>query len=49
MKPHILLFAATDIETGTELRYDYGGGDLPWRSQNLSKEVGTRKRVRMVK
>jgi hypothetical protein len=29
--PHILLFAAQDIPVGTELRYDYGGGDLPWR------------------
>jgi len=29
--PHIVLFAAKELEVGEELRYDYGGGDLPWR------------------
>ena len=29
--PHIVLFAAHDIEENTELRFDYGSGDLPWR------------------
>lgn len=29
--PHVVLFAAMEIEPGTELRYDYGGTYLPWR------------------
>ena len=29
--PHLVLFAAKRINPGMELRYDYGGGDLPWR------------------
>ena len=28
----VLIFALCDIDSGTELRYDYGGGSaLPWR------------------
>jgi len=31
-KPHIALFALTNIPSGCELRFDYGGGSqLPWR------------------
>lgn len=30
-EPHVILFALRDIKSGCELRYDYGGGDLPWR------------------
>jgi SET domain-containing protein len=30
-QPHVLLFAARDIAAESELRYDYGGGNLPWR------------------
>lgn len=30
--PHILVFAAKDILADEELRYDYGTGDLPWRT-----------------
>jgi hypothetical protein len=30
-KPHVILIARKDIEAGTELRYDYGGGSLLWR------------------
>lgn len=30
-KQRVLLFAQRDIGVGEELRYDYGGGDLPWR------------------
>jgi len=33
-KPHVLLFAGKDIAPGEELRYDYGGGDMPWRKVN---------------
>ena len=29
--PHLCLFALKDITFGTELRYDYGVKDLPWR------------------
>lgn len=28
---HLCLFAKKDIPAGTELRYDYGFSDLPWR------------------
>ena len=28
-----MLFASKDIKVGEELRYDYGGGDLPWRTR----------------
>jgi len=30
-KPRVLLFAIKTITVGTELRYNYGGGSLPWR------------------
>lgn len=30
-QPHVLLFACKDIPAGSELRYDYGGGNLTWR------------------
>ena len=30
-EPHVVLFAIKDIDVGMELRYDYGGGSLPWR------------------
>jgi SET domain-containing protein len=30
-KPRVLLFALRDITSGSELRYDYGGGFHPWR------------------
>lgn len=31
--PHVALFALTDIPSGVELRYDYGGScNLPWRN-----------------
>jgi hypothetical protein len=30
-RPHICLFAKRNIDSGEELRYDYGGDDLPWR------------------
>ena len=32
--PHIALFATKQLEAGDELRYDYGGGELPWCSRN---------------
>jgi hypothetical protein len=30
-KPRVLLFAVKNIQRGEQLRYDYGGKDLPWR------------------
>lgn len=33
--PHLCLFAIKDITAGTEITYDYGGKEWPWR-----KEVG---------
>jgi len=30
-KPRVLLFATKHITVGTEIRYDYAGGNLPWR------------------
>lgn len=35
-KIHLCLYAAKDIPRNTELRFDYGLSDLPWRS-NLGK------------
>nr|XP_055046620.1 uncharacterized protein LOC129432300 isoform X3 [Misgurnus anguillicaudatus] len=32
-KPHLCLFALTEIKEGEEITYDYGGDDCPWRSQ----------------
>ena len=29
--PNLWLYALNDLEVGTELRYDYGVPDLPWR------------------
>ena len=34
-KPRVLFFAARDIRCGEEIRYDYGGGDLPWRKVSM--------------
>ena len=31
--PHLCLFAKRDIETGEELRYDYGDPTAPWRKK----------------
>ena len=31
--PSICFFAVSDIEENTELRYDYGSGDFPWRKK----------------
>lgn len=36
-RPHIAIFAGQDLPAGVEIRYDYGGGDLPWR--NVSSMV----------
>jgi hypothetical protein len=30
-KPCVLLFAAKDIAANSQLLFDYGGKDLPWR------------------
>ncbi|KAM9443575.1 histone-lysine N-methyltransferase set-1-like isoform 3-T3 [Clarias gariepinus] len=32
-KPHLCLFAVTDIKEGDEITYDYGGTDWPWRTK----------------
>lgn len=31
--PSLWLYALQDLEVGTELRYDYGVPDLPWRQK----------------
>lgn len=31
--PHLCIFALKDIQSGDELRYDYGIADLPWRKK----------------
>ena len=31
--PHLCLFALREIRQGEEITYDYGGTDLPWRSE----------------
>jgi SET domain-containing protein len=33
--PHVVIFAATDISAGSEIRYDYGVADLPWRKVRI--------------
>jgi hypothetical protein len=35
-RPHVVLSALKNIEAGTELRYDYGRGNLPWRKVGIS-------------
>ncbi|XP_039526242.1 uncharacterized protein LOC120478421 isoform X3 [Pimephales promelas] len=32
-KPHLCLFALKEITAGTEITYDYGGKDWPWRKE----------------
>lgn len=34
---HLCIFALTDIPCDSELRYDYGDKDLPWRKQVKKK------------
>jgi len=34
-KPCVLLFAAKDIAPNSQLLYDYGGKELPWRMVRL--------------
>lgn len=38
-QPRVLLFAAHDIMADTELRYDYGLKDLPWRQVVTSRYI----------
>jgi SET domain-containing protein len=38
-QPRVLIFAGKDIKAGSELRYDYGGQDLPWRE--VCSNIGT--------
>jgi len=33
--PRVLLFALKDITANSELRYDYGGDNLPWRKVRI--------------
>ena len=35
----LCLFAAQNIEPNTELRYDYGVPDLPWRKKGVWHKV----------
>lgn len=35
-KTYLCLFATCDIEIGTELRYDYGVPNLPWRKKGTT-------------
>ena len=34
-RPHLCLFAKCDMIAGTELRYDYGVPNLPWRKKEV--------------
>ena len=38
-KPRVLLIAAKHIPSGTELRYDYDGGKLPWRKVHVTFQL----------
>lgn len=40
---HLCLFAATEITSGVELRFDYGLKDLPWRSNEGTLYIYTMK------
>jgi len=35
-QPHLCLFASEDIKINTELRYDYGFSDVPWRKKVIN-------------
>jgi SET domain-containing protein len=35
-KPRVLFFAAGDIMKDSEIRYDYGVKDLPWRKVTVT-------------
>lgn len=37
--PHLCLFATKHIKTGTEIRYDYGVSNLPWRKKVWPKHL----------
>ncbi|CAL8257373.1 unnamed protein product [Arctogadus glacialis] len=40
--PNLCLFATKDIQPGTEITYNYGGKDLPWRKEvRESRVTGT--------
>ncbi|XP_034149810.1 histone-lysine N-methyltransferase, H3 lysine-36 specific-like [Esox lucius] len=34
-KPHLCLFATSDIKPGEEISYDYGDSDWPWRNKQI--------------
>ncbi|XP_074468762.1 uncharacterized protein LOC141753956 isoform X2 [Sebastes fasciatus] len=40
-KPHLCLFAVTEISPGEEITYNYGDSSYPWRSRESSEEVNT--------
>ena len=33
--PFLCIYALKDLESNTELRYDYGVNDLPWRGKKV--------------
>lgn len=35
-QPRVLFFATCDISKDTEIRYDYGVADLPWREVRIT-------------
>ncbi|XP_034748086.1 uncharacterized protein LOC117956880 isoform X2 [Etheostoma cragini] len=40
-KPHLCLFAVTEISPGQEITYNYGDSCYPWRSTESCKELNT--------
>ena len=36
---HLCLFAYEDIKKGSELRYDYGNEEAPWRHQVIINHI----------
>nr|XP_043879455.1 uncharacterized protein LOC122767933 isoform X2 [Solea senegalensis] len=40
-KPHLCLFAIQNIQAETEITYDYGKSQWPWRALTSSDEIGT--------
>ncbi|XP_031151492.1 uncharacterized protein LOC116047099 isoform X3 [Sander lucioperca] len=40
-KPHLCLFAVTEISPGEEITYNYGDSSYPWRSTETNEELNT--------
>jgi SET domain-containing protein len=47
--PHLCIFALKDIHEGSELRYDYGVPEAPWRKKRyLNSITVTRSEIKTI-